>query len=113
MENGAFFAFLLAAAVGGFMAYLHAKGITSPWAASVVHGFFVVSGFLFLIVGLGKGEAAALGWWLLGGFGVVALGGAYLLSRHVRGEPWPNAVLLLHGGAAVAALVVLAVWLFG
>lgn len=109
----ALFAFLFAAAVGGFMAYLHFTGSESPLAASVVHGFFIAAGFIFLIVGLVKGDATALGWWVLGGFVVVALGGAYLLSRHLRSEPWPNAVILAHGGAALLALALLAYGVLG
>ncbi|MDX1419211.1 MAG: hypothetical protein R3181_04535 [Rubricoccaceae bacterium] len=107
------FAFLFAAVVGGFMAYLHFTGGKSPLAASVVHGFFVAAGFIFLIVGLVKGDASAFGWWIVAAFVVVALGGAYLLSRHLRQEPWPGAVILAHGGAAVLALALLAYGLLG
>jgi hypothetical protein len=113
VENVAFFAFLFASVVGAFMAYLHFTGGERSLPSAIVHGVLVASGIIFLTVGLAKDDAGEGAAWMIGLFVAVGLGGAYLLLRHLRREPWPNAVVLAHGGAALAALVVLAVWLFG
>jgi disulfide bond formation protein DsbB len=41
-------------------------------------------------------------------FGVTALGGLYLASRHFAHQPMPGPVALIHGVAGATALVILA-----
>ena len=108
----ALFAFVFAASLGAFMATLHWRGQESGKALGIAHGLFAVSGLVLLGVGLWQ-VGADTGWWLLGGFLLVAAGGAYLFSRQIRGEPWPGLVIAVHGGAAILMIVLLGVWLSG
>ena len=43
---------------------------------------------------------------------IAALGGFYLVSHQLRSRPLPSAVVLIHGGAAVVALLLLLWYLF-
>lgn len=45
-------------------------------------------------------------------FAVAALGGVYLASRHLQGRTLPGGVAVVHGAAAAAALVLLAIAVF-
>ena len=104
------FAFIFGALLGLTMAWMHFKGKKSGMAIGLAHGVFTVSGLVLLATGLVMREAT-LAWWILASFGVVALGGLYLLSRQVRDKPWPGLVIVAHGGLAILTIVVLAVWL--
>ena len=104
------FAFATAAALGLLMAVLHFRGEQSGRAIGLAHGLFALSGIVLLAVGLGKLNAGPA-WWIVAGFGVVALGGAYLFSRQVQGKPWPGLVIAIHGGLALVMIVVLGLWL--
>jgi hypothetical protein len=44
---------------------------------------------------------------------IAALGGFYLFSFHLRSQMLPSAVVLIHGGAAVLAFVLLLLYVFG
>jgi hypothetical protein len=46
-------------------------------------------------------------------FVIAALGGFYLFSFHLRSQVLPSPVVLIHGGAAVLAFVLLLLYLFG
>jgi hypothetical protein len=49
----------------------------------------------------------------LGLFVLAALGGAYMFfGKHLRGEPLPTPVVIVHGLAAVSGFVVLLIYLF-
>ena len=104
------FAFIFAALIGLTMAWMHFKGKKSGMALGLAHGVFALSGIALLATGLVMREAS-VAWWILGSFGLVAAGGAYLFSRQVRDEPWPGLVIIAHGGLALVTIVVLAVWL--
>jgi len=96
------------ALIGLTMAVQHFKGRTPPSPAlAVLHGLLVVSGFLVLLVAvmkLGFGGAYAVAVVL---FAIVALGGIYLVSHHLRQRPLPNGVILVHGIGAVVAFLIL------
>lgn len=106
----ALFSFGTAAILGILMAVLHFRGETSGKALGLAHGLFALSGIVLLSVGLAKLNAGAA-WWLVAGFALVALGGAYLFSRQMKGEPWPGLVIAVHGGLALVMIVVLGLWL--
>ena len=106
------FAFISAALMGITMAVLHFRGIESGKALGMAHGFLALSGIALLAVGLAKVDAG-IGWWLLVSFLVVAAGGAYLFYRQVKQEPWPAAVIVAHGGLAIATIVGLGLWIAG
>lgn len=112
MYVASLFAFVTAAILGITMAVLHFRGVESGRALGIVHGAFAASGIVLLASGLYR-VAAGPWWWLLAAFGVTALGGLYLFSRQARDKPWPGAVIVLHGAAALASIALLAVWIFG
>lgn len=112
MAAAAFFSFLFAAGIGGFMAYQHSRGVPSGAAMGIVHGVFVLIGFAFLLGGLWFVDDPGWGWWLLAAFLATAAGGSYLWMRQRKGEPWPGLVLIAHGSAAVLSIVLLGLWLF-
>ena len=98
------------------MAFVHFKGETSTRAAGALHGFFVLVGFIFLVAGLlrvPEDVELGWGWWTFAGFGAVALGGLYLLSRQLKDKPWPGGVIIAHGLGAIAMIVILGLWLGG
>jgi hypothetical protein len=110
MDVAAFFAFLIGAAFGIFMAVMHWRGKKSGMALGIVHGLWTISGVVLLAVGLAMVDAT-VGWWILAAFLLTAAGGAYLFSRQVRDEPWPNLAIIAHGGLAIVSIVLLGWWL--
>lgn len=112
MDVIAFFAFLMGAALGIFMAVEHWRGKKSGKALGIAHGLWNVSGIVLLAVGFAL-VGAGSGWWILAAFLVTAAGGVYLFSRQVRGLPWPSAAIIAHGGFAIVSIVLLGLWLFG
>jgi hypothetical protein len=104
--------FALGAAVGLAMAVAHFRGKTSPQAIGYLHGAFTVSGALLLLAVLLEAEReVGNGWLVLGLFVLAALGGGYLHYRKHQGKPWPDAVILAHGGTALVALTLRVFWL--
>ena len=112
MAAVAFIAFLCAAAIGLFMAWNHSQGRTSLAWWGALHGVFVLVGFLTLIGTVFLTSSGGSGWYLLVLFLAVASGGAYLLARQMQEKAWPGLVLIAHGGAALASIVALGIWMF-
>jgi len=112
------------AALGGLtLAVLHfrAHGKTHPpTVLALLHGLVAAMGVIFLAVGIaatangfsaGLTSMAVLALIL---FVLAALGGAYMFfGRHLRGEPLPTPVVVIHGLAAVSGFVLLLVYLLG
>lgn len=118
MHIAALFSFIIGAVLGLVMAYNHFTGKETGKAFGLGHGAFTVSGLVMLGVGLFYAEGG-LGTWPTGGvwlafwaFVVTALGGIFLYSRQITGKKWPSAVVLIHGGAALASIALLIVLLF-
>lgn len=112
MYVAALLAFITAALLGITMAVLHFRGVKSGMALGIVHGLFALSGLVLLASGLYR--VAAGPWaWMLAAFVGTALGGAYLFYRQTKDQPWPGAVIVVHGAAALASIALLAVWVFG
>jgi hypothetical protein len=106
------FFFAFAAVFGIGMAIAHFRGKTTPQAIGVAHGVFALGGIAALLYILLDAEAGVgNGWLILGLFGLAALGGAYLFARKQKGKEWPGLVILAHGGTALAALILLVLWL--
>ena len=101
----------LGAAIGVGMAVLHWRGVTSGRLVGHLHGAWILAGLSALAWGLAD-VGAGLGWWLLVGFLLVASGGAWLSWKQAKDEPWPGWLIVGHGGAALALLTVLALWVF-
>ncbi len=116
MQIAALFSFIIGAILGLVMAYNHFTGVETGKAFGLGHGVFTVSGLVML--GVGLLYAPDLGTWPTGGvwlafwaFVVTALGGIFLYSRQVTGKKWPSAVVVIHGGAALASIALLIVLL--
>jgi hypothetical protein len=112
------------AALGGLtLAVLHfrAHGKTHPpTSLAMLHGLLAAMGVIFLIIGIAataNGFSAGLSSMpvlALVLFVLAALGGAYMFfGKHLRGQPLPTPVVIIHGLAAFAGFVVLLIYLFG
>jgi hypothetical protein len=111
------------AALGGLtLAVLHfrAHGKTHPpTSLAMLHGLLAAIGVMFLIIGIaatasgfsaGLSSMAVLALVL---FVLAALGGAYMFfGKHLRGEPLPTPVVIIHGLAAVSGFVLLLIYLY-
>ncbi|HEX8384535.1 MAG TPA: hypothetical protein VF576_00035 [Rubricoccaceae bacterium] len=99
-------ALIFGALIGLFMAVEHFRGKESPTAMGLVHGALTVSGIVLLVAGLLYApnlDAWPALWALL----ATATGGLYLFYRQQTGKKWPSAVVLIHGGAAIASIAFL------
>jgi len=105
--------FLLGAIGGITMAVIHFfQGRNPSWLLVGLHGIFVASGLIVLILAL-----LAIGFGGMGGIALVlfllaAVGGFWLLSTHLQDKRLSNPVVLAHGAtAAIAFILLLVVWL--
>ena len=111
MLTTALVAFAVAAAGGATLAYMRIvkKDVSMPLA--VVHGLAAAIGLVLLIIGVmqmgSMGSKVALGIFL-----AAAIGGFTLFSFHLRSRPLPIPLVLIHGGAAVLAFVILVLTVF-
>lgn len=86
------------------------RGRLASWALSLLHAALGATGLVLTgLVVLGPGEDtpryAGLALLLLA---VAALGGFFLASYHMRKQPGPRPVVLIHAGVAVVGFVLLA-----
>lgn len=105
--------FVVAALTGVALAVQHVKsqagGPVPKLGLAFVHGAFAASGLGLLALAAAKGEAKGLALAALAIFVVAALGGFYLFARHAAKKPLPKALLVVHGGAAAVAFVLLVI----
>ena len=113
METIAVLLFAVAALGGATLAYFHFTGKNRPLPLGLVHGLAAATALVLLILVVMRAPEAGLGGVALGLFVVAALGGFVLLARHLRQQPWPSGLVLLHGGLAATAFVMLLVWVYG
>ena len=105
MHIVAVFAFLFGAMIGLTMAVDHFRGKESGKLIGLAHGTFTISGIVLLTVGMLYSDIDA--WLALYAFLGTAVGGLFLFYRQMTGKKWPSAVILIHGGAAIASIVLL------
>jgi disulfide bond formation protein DsbB len=106
--------FAIAAVGGATLATLHFRGRSPlPMPLALLHGLLAAGGLVLLVVAAltqpGFGGLALVSLVI---FVIAALGGFYLFSHHLRARLLPSAVVLIHGGAAVAAFLLLLAYLF-
>lgn len=110
--NIALVLFALAAVGGLVLASQRFKGRPQPaLPLALIHGAAAAAGLLALILfvlGAGAGVAYASSGLVI--LGIAALGGFVLFSYHLRGQPLPIPLVVLHALIAVAGFLVL---LFG
>jgi len=105
--------FAVAALGGATLAIMHFRGRTPPMLLALLHGLLAASALALLIAAaLTTPGFGGLGLAALVIFVLAALGGFYLLSHPLRGRPLPSPVVLIHGGAAVVAFLLLLGYLF-
>ena len=98
-------------ALGGLvLASYVLRGRLAPWALSLLHAALGATGLvLTALVVFGNGATvpnhAGLALLLLA---IAALGGFFLASVHLRKQPGPKAVVLIHAGVAVIGFILLA-----
>ncbi len=112
MLKGAIVLFALAALGGVTLAYMRIvkKDVNLPVA--IVHGILAATALVLLIIAVtqagGSGLTAALIVFL-----IAAIGGFTLLSFHLRMRPMPVPLVLIHGGVAVTAFIILLIAALG
>ena len=86
------------------------RGRLAPWALSLVHAALGATGLVLtaLVLFRTSGVAPAHTRLALLLLAIAALGGFFLASFHVRGQPGPKAVVVIHAGTAVVGFVLLA-----
>ena len=102
--------FAIAALLGATMAVRHFSGKWPGTPLAVLHGLFVIAGFVLLVT-----EA----WpnfdgrptWALAGFAIAGVGGSAMVLGW-RSKRLPSALVLIHGGVALIAFGLLASALF-
>jgi hypothetical protein len=106
--------FAIAALGGVTLATLHFRGRTPlPMPLALLHGLLAASGLVLLIAAaLTQPGFGGLALGALVIFVIAALGGFYLFSHHLRARPLPSPVVLIHGGAAVVAFLLLLGYVF-
>jgi hypothetical protein len=98
------------AALGGItLATLHLRHKGLPMALALGHGLLAAAGLVVLIMAVVGGSTGNLVVASLALFVVAALGGFALFSFHLRRQPLPTPVVLIHGLVAVVAFVLLLV----
>ena len=98
------------AALGGItLATLHFRHKGLPLALALGHGLLAAAGLVILIVAVVGGSTGNLVIVSLALFVIAALGGFALFSFHLRRQPLPTPVVLIHGLVAVVAFVLLLV----
>ena len=98
------------AALGGLtLAILHFRNKNRPWPLSILHGLLAATALILLLISVfGGGAAPTMGLkWAAGLFVVAALGGLTLFTFHLRNIRLSSPVVLIHGGVAVIAFLVL------
>lgn len=102
--------FALAAVGGLIMAVMRFSGRPlPPFGLAIAHGLAAASGLavlIFVIAGGGMPAAGTVGLVLLL---AAALGGFVLFSNHLRKQPLPIPLLVIHGLVAVAGFLTLLV----
>ncbi len=112
--------FAFAAAFGMTMAVEHFRGNSPPplWQVTL-HGLFAAGGLLILLLAVVQADMLTavgvrfeLPMWALSGFLVAALGGFSMLYFHARWKRVPGGLIIGHGLLAVAAFLLMLVWIF-
>ncbi len=107
MFNLAVLLIALGAVVGLYMAVQHFRGRTPPRGmVAATHGLLAVSGVVILLLASQRSELRGAGPWALWLFGIAALGGIYLATRHMDQKPLPNGVIVVHALVAVVAFLI-------
>lgn len=103
-------AFAVAALFGVTMAVRHFSGKFPGTPLAVLHGIFVIGGFVVLFTQAWP-NFDGRPTWALAGFAIAAVGGSAMVLGW-RAKRLPSALVLIHGGVALIAFGILASALF-
>jgi len=96
------------AAVGGLiLATSVLRGQLAPWALSLGHAALGAAGLVLVLIAVLHGAASNATIALVLLF-IAALGGFFLASFHLRKQPGPKPVVLIHASVAVIGFLLLA-----
>lgn len=112
MLNLAILIFAVAALGGLILAIMHFRGIKRPWPLTIVHGLGGAAGLVLLLIPVLKGAVSGQAKLAFGLFLLAALGGFLLFAYRLQDRKLPSAVVLIHGGVAVAAFLILVLAVF-
>lgn len=101
--------FAIAAAGGLTLVVMKFSGKGLPWPVVIGHGFFAATGLVALIGNVYQNSQIFLMNLSLALFLITALGGFTLLSFHLRKKAQPQALILVHGGAAIISFILLVI----
>lgn len=99
--------FAIAALGGLIMAASVLRGRFAPWALSLIHAALGATGLVLVALAIFHG-AKGMAPIALGILVVAALGGFFLASFHLRKQPGPKPVVLIHASVAVIGFLLLA-----
>jgi hypothetical protein len=102
--------FAIGALGGVVLATSVLRGRLAPWALSLLHAALGAAGLVLtalVVLGGGADVPPRTGLALLL-LAVAALGGFFLASYHLRKQPGPRPVVLIHAAVAVVGFVLLA-----
>ena len=100
--------FAIAAAGGATLAVLRLTNRPLPLALALVHGAVAAAGLVVLIAAIVGGTAVGtMPTAALAVFLIAAIGGFALFSFHLRNKSLPIPLMLVHGGVAVVAFLML------
>lgn len=106
--------FTIAALGGATLLAVRAKsGENPPTALALVHGGAAAAALVALLVPVATSEVSTTTLVATGLFVVAALGGFALFASHLRGKRISIPIVLVHGGVAVVAFVLLLSAVFG
>ncbi len=111
MSTLAILLFALAAIGGVYLAFNHLRGNVPPMAVGLIHGALAAVALVVLILFLLDSPSLGLGGIALALFVVAALGGFMMLGKRLRQQTLPKSLILVHGIAAVAAFVLMLIWI--
>jgi hypothetical protein len=103
--------FAIGAMGGLIMAASVLRGQFAPWVLSLLHAALGATGLVLVTLAVLHG-ARGLAPVALGILLLAALGGFFLASFHLRKQPGPKPVVLIHASAAVIGFVLLAATAF-
>lgn len=104
--------FALAAVGGTVLTWMHLRDGDAPLVFAAGHGVLAAAGLVLLIWSVLQGGATGTLWAAVVLFVLAALGGFYLMVKHLQGESLSSGLMLGHGGAAVVGLVLLLIAYF-
>lgn len=99
-------ALFAAAALGGLvLAGKHLRRQDLPISLALIHGAAAALGLILLIAGAMTATSAGGLLLPIVLFVIAALGGFFLLARHLRGRDLPTAGVFIHAGVAIVAFL--------